>query len=79
MGIFGPSVGHGPLFEEVCKFHEIDKKIKLVLQAIVKKYQPPRPAEMFIEPDLLRRAMDDAEFADAKRDIQKLHDAWFLE
>jgi hypothetical protein len=79
MAIFGPRVGHEALFEEVCKFHAIDKKTKPLLQAVVKKYQMPMPASIFIEPDTLMHALSDPEFAAENADLQKLYDAWFIE
>jgi glyoxylase-like metal-dependent hydrolase (beta-lactamase superfamily II) len=77
MGIFGPRVGQGPLFDEVCQYHELDKKVKTLLQSVIKKYQPPRPVEIFILPDILCTALADADFADSAGDLQKLHDTWF--
>ena len=79
MAIFGPRVGHEALFDEVCKFHEIDRKTKPLLQSLIKKYQTPHPAEIFIEPAILQRALGDAEFSEEKAELQKLYDAWFVE
>ena len=79
MALFGPRVGHEALFEEVFKFHDIDRKMKPLLQSITKKYQMPHPAMIFIEPDTLMRALSDVEFAEENADIQKLYDAWFIE
>ena len=79
MTIFGPRVGHEALFDEVCKYLEIDRKIKMLLQSVVKKYHVQRPAEIFIEPETLRRALEDTEFAEENEELRKLHDAWFLE
>lgn len=79
MALFGPRVGHEALFDEVCKFHDIDKKNKLLLQTVVKKYQMPHPASIFIEPDTLMRALSDPELAEDNTDLQKLYDAWFIE
>jgi hypothetical protein len=77
MGLFGPRVGQGPLFDEVCQYLELDKKVKTLLQSIVKKYQSPRPAEIFILPNILRQAMEDAEFTNDAEDLKKLYDTWF--
>ena len=79
MALFGPRTGHDALFDEVCRFNEIDRKTKMLLQAVIKKYQLPRPAEIFIESDALVRAMSDAELAEENADLQKLYDAWFVE
>ena len=79
MALFGPRVGHEALFDEVCKFHGIEKKMKTLLLTIVKKYQIPYPAKIFIEPDTLMRALDDGDFSEENTDLQKLYDAWFID
>jgi len=79
MAIFGPRVGHEALFDEVCKYLEIDRKSKALLQTVIKKYQVPRPAEIFIEQETLRRALSDPELAEECEELQKLYDSWFIE
>jgi len=79
MALFGPRVGHEALFDEVCRFNEIDRKTKTLLQTVIKKYQLPHPAEIFIEQGTLVHAMSDPELADENADLQKLYDAWFVE
>jgi hypothetical protein len=79
MALFGPKVGHDALFDEVCTYHTIDKKQKLLLQSVVKKYQMARPVEIFILPDMMRQALSDADFAADNADLQKLYDAWFID
>jgi len=79
MALFGPRVGHDALFDEVCRFNEIDRKTKTLLQTVIKKYQQPHPAEVFVEPDTLVRAMSDPELVEENADLQKLYDAWFVE
>ena len=79
MPIFGPRVGHEALFDEVCKFYGIDRKTKTLLQSVIKKYQMPRPAEIFIEQDTIVRALNDTDFSEENAELQKLYDAWFIE
>jgi len=79
MALFGPRVGHEALFDEVCKFHEIDRKMKTLLQTVIKKYQLSHQVEIFIEQDTLVRAIGDHELAEENEDLQKLYDAWFVE
>jgi hypothetical protein len=79
MALFGPRVGHEALFEEVYRFHDIDRKMKPLLQSVIKKYQIPYPAIIFIEPDTLMRALSDAEFTEENEELKKLYDAWFTE
>jgi len=79
MPIFGPRVGHEALFDEVCKLLDIDRKVKPLIQTVIKKYQVPHPAEIFIEPETLLRALNDTELAEENAELQKLYDAWFIE
>ena len=79
MAIFGPRVGHDALFDDVCKFYGLDRKVKTLLQSVVKKFQMQRPAEIFIEPETLMQALSDADFAAENAELQKLYDAWFIE
>ena len=79
MAIFGPRVGHDALFDDVCKYHEIDRKTKTLLQTVVKKYQVQQPAQIFIEPDTLVRAQTDPDLAEESDALKKLYDAWFIE
>jgi len=80
MALFGPRIGHEALFDEVCKFHGIDRKMKPLLQSVVKKYQMAHPAELFIEPETLTRALSDPDFpAEEVAELQKLYDAWFVD
>ena len=79
MPIFGHRVGHEALFDEVCKLLEIDRKVKPLILTVAKKYQMPHPAEIFIEPETLLRALNDTELAEENAELQKLYDAWFIE
>ena len=79
MALFGSRVGHEALFDDVCKFHTLDRKTKTLVQSIAKKYQMPHPAEIFIEPDTLIKALNDTDLAAENADIQALYDAWFIE
>jgi hypothetical protein len=79
MALFGPRVGHEALFDEVCKYHDIDKKAKALLQVVTKKYQMQQPVQIFIEQDTLTRALNDSELSAEHEELQKLYDAWFVE
>jgi len=79
MALFGPRTGHEALFDEVCRFCEIDRKTKTLLLSIVKKYQTPRPVEIFIEPETLIYALNDSEFSEENAGLQKLYDTWFTD
>ena len=79
MALFGPRVGHEALFDEVCRYADVDKKAKALLQMVIKKYQLQQQALVFIEPDTLMRAISDPDFAAEQADLQKLYDNWFVE
>ncbi|MDR1962277.1 MAG: hypothetical protein LBQ50_00690 [Planctomycetaceae bacterium] len=77
LGLLGPRVGHKPLFDDLCQYHKIDKKMKSLLNSVIQKYQLPRPAEIFIDPAVLNRAINDDEFAGSAEELQKIAKAWF--
>ena len=79
MALFGQRVGHEALFDEVCQYHNIDRKAKPLLQSVIKKYQVAHHAEIFIKPDTLNRALLDADFEAEHDALQKLYDAWFID
>ncbi|MDR0870502.1 MAG: hypothetical protein LBN39_06880 [Planctomycetaceae bacterium] len=76
-GIFGPRTGHQPLFSDLCRFHNIDKKTRQLLKDVTDKLQLERPAELFVEPALLQKAMNSPEFSNSTEDLQALYKAWF--
>lgn len=77
LGMFGPRSGHKPLFVDLCRFHGLDRKTKLLLKEIMVKFQPERPAEMFVDPALLRRAIEHPDFAESMEELQELYQTWF--
>jgi len=79
MALFGHSVGHDALFDEVFKVSGADRKLKPLLQSVVKKYQLVESARIFIEPDTLMRALNDPDFSKENADLQKLYDTWFVD
>jgi hypothetical protein len=79
MALFGPSVGHDALFDEVFKVSGVDRKLKPLLQSIIKKYQLAESALIFVEPDTMMRALNDPDFSKENADLQQLHEAWFLD
>ena len=79
MTLFGPRVGHDALFDEVCKFIGLDRKMKALLLSVIKKYQMPYPTKIFLESDALMHALGDPDFSEENADLQTLYDAWFIE
>ena len=77
LGMFGPRTGHKPLFVELCRHHGLDRKTKQLLKNILVKFEPERPAEMFVDPTLLRRAIEHPDFAESTEYLQELYKTWF--
>lgn len=75
--IFGSRTGHGALFADLCRFHNIDKKTRQILKDVTNKLQLERPAELFIEPTLLQKAMQLPDFEDSAELLQELQKSWF--
>jgi hypothetical protein len=77
LGLLGARVGHKPLFDDLCQYHKVDKKTKVLLNRVIQKYQLTQPAELFIDSALLDRALNDEEFADSADDLQEIIKQWF--
>ncbi len=79
LGIFGPKTGHKPLFADLCQYHGLDKKTKLLLKNIVLKLDLQKPAELFVDPTILTKALKSPDFADSVDDLQELYNNWFAD
>ncbi|MDR0611748.1 MAG: hypothetical protein LBG58_16705 [Planctomycetaceae bacterium] len=77
LGLLGARVGHKPLFDDLCQYHKLDKKTKLLLNHVIQKYQLSRPVEIFIDSTILERALNDEEFAESADDLRELIKIWF--
>ncbi len=77
LGMFGPRTGHKHLYAEMCRYHNLDRKTKLLLKDIVLKFNVRRPAEVFVDPSILSLAIKNSAFADSVDDLQELYKAWF--
>ncbi len=77
LGIFGPRSGHVPLFVELCRFHGLDRKKRLLLRSIMEKLRSDRPAMVFVDPSWLRRAMELEDFAESVEELRELYEQWF--
>ena len=76
-GIFGPRTGHPALYADLCRFHNLDKKARQLLKDVADKLQLERPAELFLEPMLLQKAIQAPEFLAVAEDLQAFYKAWF--
>ncbi|MDR2706466.1 MAG: hypothetical protein LBC02_11865 [Planctomycetaceae bacterium] len=77
LGLLGPRVGHKPLFDDLCQYHKLDKKTKLLLTHVIQKYQLLQPVEIFIDSTILERALNDEEFTESADELRKLLKIWF--
>ncbi len=77
LGMFGPRGGHKRLFAELVRFHDLDRKTKLLLKEVVQKLNIQRPAEIFVDPTHLTRALNSPDFAGSVDDLQALYKNWF--
>ncbi len=79
LGLFGSRSGHHPLFNDLCRYHNLDRKTRHLLREVATKYCTEKPANLFLVPDLLRRASEDPDFAEQAPVLQELFLAWFTE
>ncbi|MDR2438703.1 MAG: hypothetical protein LBE12_04950 [Planctomycetaceae bacterium] len=77
LGLLGQRNGHKPLFDDLCQYHKLDRKIKLLLNRIIQKYQLLQPVDIFIDSTLLDRALNDEEFTESADDLRELIKIWF--
>ncbi len=77
LGMFGPRTGHKHLYAELVRFHELDRKTKLLLKEIIQKFDVQRPAELFVDPAILLKAIKSPAFAESVDDLQELYKSWF--
>ncbi|MDR0336430.1 MAG: hypothetical protein LBI18_05000 [Planctomycetaceae bacterium] len=77
LGLLGPRIGHKPLFDDLCQYHKIDRKTKLLLNHVIQKYQLSQPIEIFIDSKWLDQALNDEEFADSADDLREIIKLWF--
>lgn len=78
MGLFGSRSGHRPLFNELCRLHDLDRKTRQLLRNVALKFCSEKPANLFVNPEFLRRAAEDSDFAEQAGDLQELYQSWFV-
>ncbi len=79
LALFGSRSGHQPLFNELCRYHNLDRKVRQLLRNVSAKYCAEKPANLFLLPDLLRRAVEDPDFAEQTETLQELYKEWFTD
>ena len=77
-GMFAPKVGHQALYNDLCKLHDIDRKTKPVLDAMVQALGlKEQPAMVFIDPNCFLQAAQKPELAEHLTIIRELSYRWF--
>ncbi len=76
-GLFGPKVGHQALYNDLCKFHTIDRKTKMLLDQIVQTLDLRQPAMIFLDADCFQKALALPDFASQTDPIRELCFQWF--
>lgn len=76
-GLFGPKIGHQPLFAELCKFHKLDRPTIKLLDRIVQTFQIKAPAELFLGSSWYEKAFAHTDFEADKDAIRDLSFRWF--
>lgn len=75
--IFASKVGHPALFRDLCQVHELDKKTTKLLTLITNELVPDQPGLVFIDPEILKKAVGMPEHADSTDLIRELYYKWF--
>jgi hypothetical protein len=79
LGFLSQSTGHIPLFNELCQYHKIDRKNRMLLNNIAQKFQPDNPVMIFLDRNCLLRAVGDPDFASSADKINEFIEKWFDE
>ncbi len=76
-GLFGPKVGHQALYNDLCKLHELDRPTRALLDQIVQVLGLKQPSLVFIDVEVLRKALANKSFAPQESLIRELCFKWF--
>jgi hypothetical protein len=75
--LFGSKEGHPRLFVDICRFHEIDRRTRGLLDRIVKTLDMKEPGAIFLDDKWLVSAFTNATFEADKPQIAELVAVWF--
>jgi hypothetical protein len=75
--LFGSKEGHPRLFADICRFHEIDRRTRSLLDRIVKTLNMKEPGAIFLDDKWLVTAYNNAAFEADKPQIAELTALWF--
>ena len=78
LALFGSRSGHPQLFSDLCRYYDLDRKTKLLLREVATKFCADKQANVFLLPDVMRRAMDDPAFSERAEELRELHQTWFV-
>ena len=71
-GFFGPKTGHRPLYAELCRYYQIDRKNRAILDAIVQKLNVQRPGELFLDVSWFQKGATHPDFSVNVDELRKL-------
>ena len=74
---FASKIGHSALFRDLCQVHELDKKTTKLLTQITLELVPEQQGMVFIDPEILKKAVGMSEYADSVELIRELYYKWF--
>lgn len=76
-GLFGAKVGHQPLFHDLCAFHALDKKVRLLLERVIQTQSLEMQGRIFLDPSILLQAVGDPQFEADRNQLRELLSRWF--
>lgn len=76
-GMFGAKVGHQPLFSDLCRFHQLDRRTRSLLDRIVKTLNMKEPGAIFLDDSWLVAAYKNDAFEADRPHLAELAALWF--
>ncbi|MDR2643596.1 MAG: hypothetical protein LBC74_12465 [Planctomycetaceae bacterium] len=76
-GFLNQSSGHVPLFNDLCMYHKVDRKNRILLNNIAQKFSPDNPVKIFLDRECMQRAIADPEFSNFVDKINEFITNWF--
>jgi len=74
-GFFGPKIGHQPLYAELCRYFQLDRKTHALLDALIQKLNIPHGGELFLDATWFQKGTTHPDFAADVDDLRKLSQA----
>ena len=71
-GFFGPKTGHQPLYAELCRFFQLERKDRAILDALVLKLNIQHPGELFLDASWFQKGATHPDFTTHVDELRKL-------